>query len=110
MVVPFLLALPREGDRPRVEQRLHNVYCSLRPLSDNSITRYMKSRIFPEGPAAGEVVRSMRRQQGLMQLFHDYCESDSTTCEACGFLAAVEAGTTNELPASNIQLPTSKDL
>ena len=51
----------------------------------------MKSRIFQEGPAAGEIVRSMRRQQGLMQLFHDYCESDSTTCEACGFLAAVEA-------------------
>ena len=91
MVVPFLLALPRDGDRARVEQRLHNVYCSLRPLSDNSVTRYMKSRIFQEGPAAGEVVRSMRRQQGLMQIFHDYCESDSTTCEACGFLAAVEA-------------------
>ncbi len=90
-VVPLLLALQRDGDRARVEQRLHNVYCSLRPLSDNSITRYMKSRIFQEGPAAGEVVRSMRRQQGLMQIFHDYCESDSTTCEACGFLAAVEA-------------------
>jgi hypothetical protein len=52
----------------------------------------MKTRIFQDGPAAGKVVRSMRRQQGLMQLFHDYCESDSTTCEACGFLAAVEAG------------------
>ncbi|MGD1001661.1 MAG: DUF2851 family protein [Candidatus Brocadiia bacterium] len=90
-VVPLLLALQRDGDRARVEQRLHNVYCSLRPLSDNSVTRYMKSRIFQEGPAAGEVVRSMRRQQGLMQIFHDYCESDSTTCEACGFLAAVEA-------------------
>ena len=101
MVVPFLLARPRESDRARMGQRLHNVYCSLRPLSDNAITRYMKSRIFQEGPAAGEVVRSMRRQQGLMQLFHDYCESDGTTCEACGFLSAVEAGTTDE--ASNIQ-------
>jgi len=104
VVVPFLLARPRESDRPRVEQRLHNVYSSLRPLSDNSITRYMKSRIFQEGPAAGEVVRSMRRQQGLMQLFHDYCESDSTTCEACGFLAAVEAGqelTADERPTPN---------
>jgi hypothetical protein len=91
VVVPLLLALQRDGDRARVEQRLHNVYCSLRPLSDNSITRYMKSRVFQGGPAAGEVVRSMRRQQGLMQIFHDYCESDSTICEACGFLAAVEA-------------------
>jgi hypothetical protein len=92
VVIPFLLALPRGADRARVEQRLHNVYCSLRPLSDNSITRYMKSRIFPAGLAAREVVRSMRRQQGLMQIFHDYCESDTTTCEACGFLAAVESG------------------
>lgn len=91
VVVPLLLALQRDGDRGRVEQRLHNVYCSLRPLGDNSLTRYMKGRIFQEGPGAGEVVRSMRRQQGLMQIFHDYCESDGTTCEACGFLAAIEA-------------------
>jgi hypothetical protein len=34
VVVPFLLALPRDGDRARVEPRLHNVYCSLRPLTD----------------------------------------------------------------------------
>jgi hypothetical protein len=80
----------------------------------------MKSRIFQEGPASGEVVRSMRRQQGLMQLFHDYCESDSTTCEARGFLSAIEAGqelTADERPTPNksarntahdVQLPTSK--
>ena len=48
VVVPFLLALSRGGDQARVEQRLHNVYSSLRPLSDNSITRYMKTRIFQD--------------------------------------------------------------
>jgi hypothetical protein len=91
VVVPFLLALSRGSEQLRVEQRLHNVYSSLRPLQDNSITRYMKSRIFQDERTADEVVRSTRRQQGLMQVFHDYCESGATTCESCGFLSAVEA-------------------
>jgi hypothetical protein len=90
VVVPLLLALTREADHARVERRLHNVYCSLRPLSENAVTEYMKTHIFGDVERADRVVNSMRRQQGLLQLFHDYCESDTATCESCGFLAAVE--------------------
>ena len=90
VVVPLLLSMARDADQARVERRLHNVYCSLRPLSDNSVTDYMKTHIFGDSDRADRVVNSMRRQQGLLQLFHDYCESKSATCESCGFLAAVE--------------------
>lgn len=90
VIVPLLLAMSREADQARVERRLHNVYCSLRPLSDNSVTEYMKTHVFGDAERADRAVDSMRRQQGLLQLFHDYCESNSATCESCGFLAAVE--------------------
>jgi len=90
VVIPLLLALSRRGEQPRIEQRLHNVYCSLRPLSDNAVSRYMKKHIFESEKAADRVACSARRQQGLIQIFHDYCESSVATCEACGLLAAVE--------------------
>ena len=53
----------------------------------------MKMRIFEDMRQADRVVSSTRRQQGLLQIFHDFCESATTTCEACGFLAAVEGRT-----------------
>jgi len=90
VVLPLLLSMTREGDRGRLETRLHNIYSCLRPLPENSITEYMKTRIFGDPARADRVVNSMRRQQGLLQLFHDYCESPSATCENCGFLTAIE--------------------
>ena len=90
VIIPVLLALARREGQPRLEQRLHNAYCSLRPVTDNSVTRYMKARIFGELPKGDQAVRTLRRQQGLLQIFHDFCESDTMTCEECGLLAAVE--------------------
>ncbi len=90
VAVPLLLALARRGDQERIEMKLHHLYCALRPLPENSLTEYMKSRIFESPESADCVVNSMRRQQGLLQLFHDYCESGQGTCDQCGFLAAVE--------------------
>jgi len=92
-IIPFLLALSRGRADARVELRLHNVYASLKARGDNAITRYMKRRIFRDAAQGSRVVRTTRRQQGLLQIFHDFCESDTTTCEACGFLAAVEGKT-----------------
>jgi len=89
-VIPTLLALSERDKRPRAEHRLHNIYSALKPLADNAVTRYMKRRMFAGAAAAKRVVSSVRRQQGLIQIFHDFCESADTTCESCGFLAAVE--------------------
>jgi len=91
VVVPLLLALSRGNEQPRIERRLHNLYCSLKPRTENAVTRYMKSRLFGLPEAGDKTVASIRRQQGLLQLFHDFCESEASTCSSCGFLAAVEA-------------------
>ena len=90
VVIPVLLALARRAAENRVARRLHNVYSSLRPVANNSIVRYMKSRVFGDLEGGSRVVCSLRRQQGLLQVFHDFCESDSMTCDDCGLLAAIE--------------------
>lgn len=90
VIVPLLLALSQRESNRRLEQRLHNMYSIIRPLAENSVTERMKSHLFPAGTEARRVVRSARRQQGLLQLYHDFCEDDTMTCKDCGFLAAVE--------------------
>jgi len=92
VVIPLLLALSRERKTSGVEYQLHNIYCALKPRAENAVTRYMRFRIFGN-PSAGKIVNTLRRQQALLQIFHDFCESSDATCETCGFLAAIEGRT-----------------
>jgi len=91
--IPFLLAVSRGRERAKAEAALHRVFCALPPAGGNAVTRYMKARLFGDVHAARRVVRSEHRQQGLIQLFRDFCGTDGTTCESCGFLAALEGRT-----------------
>lgn len=96
LVIPLLLSLADSQNDERTEMLLHHIFCSLRPVPDTSVTKYMKARIFNDAArrrGTDMVVRRLRRQQGLLQIFHDFCESTATTCESCGFLAAVEGRT-----------------
>ena len=89
VVIPLLLCHARQKKDEALERALHGVYVSLRPMADNSITRYMQGRLFRRPAAAKEVVITARRQQALYQVYRDYCESHVTTCERCGLLAAM---------------------
>ena len=57
---------------------------------DNAVTRRMQQVIF-EGPdAAGQVVNSARRQQGLHQLYRDFCGGPDG-CDRCVLYLASRA-------------------
>jgi len=88
--IPLLLALSQGREHASKEATLHRIFCALPPASDNAVTRYMKARMFADERRARDTVRSERRQQGLIQLFRDFCGTDAGTCETCGFLAALE--------------------
>ncbi len=89
-IVPVALARARAQENRDFEARLHRAYATLPKLPTNSVLRFMASRIFGgEEPAAG-IVTSARRQQGLLQLFRDYCEADSEGCRRCAFAQALE--------------------
>jgi len=89
-IVPIMLAHARGQDNRDLENRLHRAYATLPKLPGNSIHRFMASRIFGGDDPAGEIVTSARRQQGLLQLFRDYCEHDADGCRRCAFAEALE--------------------
>jgi ferredoxin len=58
---------------------------------DNTITRRMKQAMFAGEAEARRVVNSARRQQGLHQVYRDFCRSDGG-CARCVVYLAHRAG------------------
>ncbi|GAB4352921.1 MAG: DUF2851 family protein [Candidatus Abyssubacteria bacterium] len=88
--VPLGLLHARTHARPDDEERAHQVFCSLPASLDNSVTRLMEYRMF--GPQSRtRPTRTARTQQGLLQVFADWCSEDPS-CENCGILAGLQTG------------------
>jgi hypothetical protein len=80
--VPFLAAL---GNR----QVMHPAFLRrLPPEEDNQIIRQTAHNLL--GPDHNpDLYRSGLRQQGLIQIFHDFCLTDRSRCENCALLKAL---------------------
>ena len=93
VLLPMLLAhAEEEGDR-ELAGKLHVVWRGLPRRPDNAVTRRMEQVIFESRDAAGKVVVSTRRQQGLHQLYRDCCRTE-LGCERCVAYLARRAGKT----------------
>jgi hypothetical protein len=81
--VPFLAALGKL-------QVMRPVFlCRLPPEEDNQIIRQTAHNLF--GPDHNpDLYRSGLRQQGLIQIFHDFCLTDRSRCENCLLLKALQ--------------------
>lgn len=80
----------RDGDRA-FEELLHQVFAAYPKLPSTSITRFTSQRLFgrPEGEL--KLLRSARRQQGLYQLYTDFCDSERATCDRCPLVRLLDA-------------------
>jgi len=50
----------------------------------------MIQRLFGGDEQAAKTISNARRQQGLYQVYKDYCEKDQRGCRRCPLLAALE--------------------
>ena len=88
--VPLGLLHTRTNEGPREEELVHRFYCGLPSLPPNNITRLMEFRMFGKSPKE-RVARSARTQQGLLQIFADWCSEDPS-CQNCGIYAGLQSG------------------
>ncbi len=89
IIIPVLLAYARKRDDSGLEEKLFKAYKLHSELSPNNITRFMNYRILGKGTQDCGVVNTARRQQGLLQIFKDFCESDDIACERCVLLRSI---------------------
>jgi hypothetical protein len=81
VVLPFVAAL---GDA-RLTAAAKTRYDSLRRAPGNSVLRLAGQQLFESAAAATRFLRTTRQQQGLMQIFQDFCLQDKSACRQCKF-------------------------
>ena len=80
----------RDSDRP-FEELLHQLFATYPKLPSTSVTRFMARRLFGRAEAELKLLRSARRQQGLYQVYTDFCDSEQATCARCPLVRVLEA-------------------
>lgn len=83
VMIPVLLVYARKHNNTKMEKTLHLVYRNYTPLPGTSVTKFMSHRIFGQPGATKTIITSARRQQGLYQIFKDFCENDNMSCNKC---------------------------
>ena len=87
VVVPALLLHARGNNDTDLEHLLYSIYVKLPRLPLTSVETAMVQRIFAGDLQAAKIISNARRQQGLYQIFKDFCEKDDRGCRRCALLA-----------------------
>jgi hypothetical protein len=74
----------RDGDTA-LRETLVASYRAASLLPDNTLLRYMARRLLGDDPALLALVTGAQYQQGLLQVFDDYCSNDEGECQGCEF-------------------------
>ena len=94
-VFPALLYQARRGGDRALEELLHQLYVAWPKLPSTRVTRQMAARLFGRPDSQVKLLRKARQQQGLYQLYTDFCDSDRTTCAQCPLLRLLKATARN---------------
>ena len=87
-ILPILLLYAQHSADAALCEHLLACYHAAPLLPDNHVLRYMHHRMLGNDPALLELVSGARQQQGLLQLFTDFCGNDEGNCQGCDFLLA----------------------
>jgi len=82
VLLPMLLGHARLEESDELAEKLYVLWRGMPRGSGNAVTRRMTQVMFGEGERAREVVDSTRRQQGLHQIYRDFCRGGNG-CEQC---------------------------
>lgn len=84
-VLPVLLLQAQESQNSALRASVLACYGMAPRLPDNAVLRYMARRFLGDAPELLAQVRTAQQQQGLLQVFYDYCGNDEGDCQGCDF-------------------------
>ncbi len=85
IVLPFVAAYGEHSGDAKLYEAAKAGYARLPAAPSNSILRLAASQLFENSPLTRRSIKTMRQQQGLMQIFHDFCVNDKSGCRHCQF-------------------------
>jgi hypothetical protein len=84
-VLPVVLLQAQQNQDATLRANVLACYGVAPRLPDNAVLRYMARRFLGNEPGLLALVRKARQQQGLLQIFYDYCGNDEGNCQGCDF-------------------------
>ena len=93
IVLPFAAAYAEQSGNSLLAGKVQARYTALRPAPTNSILRLAGQQLFAGAPFA----KTARQQQGLIQIFQDFCLTDKSACANCQFPELVRRWTTGQI-------------
>jgi uncharacterized protein DUF2851 len=85
VLLPAAAALAQLGCESIALDAIRALYVCHPRLPTNEITREMVRQFFGADRAHAAIVNSACRQQGLIQLYRDFCLNELETCQECAF-------------------------
>jgi len=82
--------------------KLWEEYKELPTVLDNQKVRRAALRLFGEGERGDLFQKRLFQQQGLLQIYEDYCLEDDSACEDCPFPEKLKEWRTEELAATSM--------
>jgi hypothetical protein len=84
-MLPILMLYAQHSADAALCEHLLACYHTAPLLPDNHLLRYMHHRMLGNDPALLRLVTGAREQQGLLQLYTDFCGNDEGNCQGCDF-------------------------
>jgi hypothetical protein len=91
VLLPMLLGHAQVERDLELARPLYELWHAMPRRPDNAVTRRMAQTMFGDAAEARRIVSSARRQQGLHQIYRDFCSSDQG-CGCCVVYLAHQAG------------------
>jgi hypothetical protein len=85
VLLPAAAVLAQLGSEPISLAAVRALYLGHPRLPANEVTREMIRQFFGADRTRAAIVNSACRQQGLMQLYRDFCVNELETCQECAF-------------------------
>ena len=85
VVLPFVAAMAQDRQDDDLYEKARSRYRALRASPSHSLLRLAAGQLFGSPAKARPFLKSCRRQQGLIQIFQDFCINDKSACQQCQF-------------------------
>ncbi len=85
IVLPFVAAQADKAGDSRLLERVLKRQRTAKAQASNSTLRLAAAQLFGNMSTARPFLDTARRQQGLMQIFQDFCVHDKSICRTCQF-------------------------
>jgi hypothetical protein len=85
VVLPFAAAYAQVRDDGKLLDQVRARYATLSGAASNAALRLASQQLFESPSAARRAIRTARQQQGLLQIFQDFCLNDKSACRQCQF-------------------------